>query len=71
MLGGKRSTRRARIEILKRRRMCYHGSWARKGGPRAIGMVVSTPKLCSCWMCGHRRRHEGPTIQERRAFQPD
>jgi hypothetical protein len=23
-------------------------------------------KKCSCWMCGHRRRSEGSTLQERR-----
>lgn len=22
--------------------------------------------VCSCWMCGHRRRLDGPTMQERR-----
>lgn len=22
---------------------------------------------CSCWMCGNARKHEGDTIQERRA----
>ena len=21
---------------------------------------------CSCWMCGNRRKYEGPTLQERR-----
>lgn len=24
---------------------------------------------CSCWLCGHRRRWFGPTIQERRRNQ--
>jgi hypothetical protein len=23
-------------------------------------------KVCSCWMCGNRRKWGGPTIQERR-----
>jgi hypothetical protein len=23
---------------------------------------------CSCFMCGHRRRYEGPTMQERKLF---
>jgi hypothetical protein len=26
-------------------------------------------KKCSCWMCGHRRKWYGPTIQERRMSQ--
>ena len=24
-------------------------------------------KVCSCWMCGHRRRYQGPTVQELKA----
>jgi hypothetical protein len=27
-------------------------------------------KRCSCWMCGHHRKREGLTIQERRALLP-
>lgn len=23
-------------------------------------------KMCSCWMCGHVRRSEGPSVSERR-----
>ncbi len=30
-----------------------------------------TRVLCSCWMCGHIREREGPTIQERRAVGVD
>lgn len=26
-------------------------------------------KKCSCWMCGHRRKWYGPTIQEHRMGQ--
>ncbi len=24
---------------------------------RALGMVVNTPKPCSCWMCGKPKKH--------------
>ena len=34
-------------------------------------VLARTPKPCSCWMCGNRRRHhkgdERNTVQERRA----
>jgi hypothetical protein len=33
---------------------------------REMGILRKTRKLCSCWMCGHRRRYEGPTMNERR-----
>ena len=31
---------------------------------RHIGKRLATAKPCSCWMCGHRREHLGPTLQE-------
>ena len=44
--------------------------WAQHTDPqsreRVVGMLRKTRKPCSCWMCGHRRRYEGPTIQELR-----
>lgn len=39
---------------------CWHD-------PKAIARFKEQPKLCSCWMCGNRRRHAGETIQERRS----
>ena len=35
-------------------------------GARMRGMLRKTRCFCSCWMCGHRRKHEGLTIQERK-----
>lgn len=33
--------------------------------PAHVGLVASTHCCaCSCWMCGHFRRTEGPTWQE-------
>jgi hypothetical protein len=34
-------------------------------------MASTHCKPCSCHGCGNARKHEGPTIQERRAFQKD
>jgi hypothetical protein len=39
---------------------CWHD-------PKAMARFKEQPKLCSCWMCGNRRKHEGATVQERRA----
>lgn len=40
----------------------------RRGDTPAItaAKVAKAPKMCSCWMCGNRRKHEGPSISERR-----
>lgn len=35
---------------------------------RAIGIMASTHMArCSCWMCGHQRKHFGVTLQEKKA----
>jgi len=60
-----RAYRRAQIERLKKARAHYWGGNA-SATPRLLGMVVSTPCPCSCPMCGHRRKWDGPTVQERR-----
>ncbi len=46
-----------------------HWSCTMNGEPsaRRIGMRARTQQACSCWGCGHRREHCGPTLQERRA----
>jgi hypothetical protein len=36
---------------------------------RSLGLLRKTKKRCSCWMCGHRRRYEGLTIQELRQIE--
>ena len=35
----------------------------------AVARFNSQPKLCSCWMCGNRRKYDGPTISEQRQMQ--
>ncbi len=37
-------------------------------GARAVRWYNNLKK-CSCWMCGHRRKWFGPTIQEKRLCQ--
>jgi hypothetical protein len=60
----KRAVRRHHYNRLKKKRGNY---WSGDLSEREQGMVVATPRLCSCVMCGNPRRHLGEkTIQERR-----
>jgi hypothetical protein len=38
---------------------CWHD-------PKAMARFKEQPQVCSCRGCGNQRRHEGPTMQERR-----
>lgn len=33
---------------------------------RRVGIMATTPKLCSCFMCGNRRKLEGAKVSELR-----
>ena len=44
-----RDWRRSQYRRLKKKREEYHGGWL-KGNER-LGMLVSTPKPCSCYGC--------------------
>jgi len=54
----KRAIRRAHRQRLKNKRKYYYG-WGDdlplEGG--RLGVVVNTPTVCSCAMCGNPRRH--------------
>ena len=61
-----RSWRRAQRERLKHKRKHY---WMGHAGSddRMLGIVVDTPRPCSCIMCGNPRRHFGQrSVQELR-----
>lgn len=69
-----RALRRHHIERLKKYRQKYWGYWrwadGSKMSDRQKGVVVNTPKPCSCWMCCNPRRLNGErTMQEQRANQ--
>lgn len=38
--------------------------WWGDKSERAHGIARKTKCVCSCWMCGHRRKHNGPNMQE-------
>ena len=66
----KRSLRRHHTARLKRNRAGYWAGYA-ASTKRASGMVVATPKACSCWMCGNARKYHGVTYQERKFQEVD
>lgn len=67
----KRAQRIAEKERLKKARKNYWGN-DRQLSDRHLGMVVSTPKVCSCWMCGNPRKKLGEaTVQELRSIQDE
>lgn len=58
-----RAIRRHHALRLKKARRFYN---ARDNAidQRLAGMLLSTPKGCSCWMCGNQRAHQGLTLAE-------
>ena len=36
---------------------------------RLVGIHANTPKRCSCWICGNRRKVNGPTRQEQEPWE--
>ena len=67
----RRGLRRHHVRRLKRRRRGYWYGTFEEFAPltrRALGVVVNTPKPCSCWMCGNPRKHwRERSLQEIRA----
>ncbi len=66
-----RAIRRHHVARLKKARKQYWGYNHRHANGRCedmpakqLGMVVSTPAVCSCWMCGNGRKIHGPNFQE-------
>lgn len=70
-----RGWRIAQNERLKKKRTKYWGFITAIGyvkSPRQIGILLSTPKNCSCWMCGNPRKYDNEsTVQERRNTQKE
>ncbi|MBH5329844.1 hypothetical protein H9Q10_09205 [Eikenella sp. S3360] len=58
--------------LKQKRRHDYHFSGSHFSG--SLKFYVTTPKPCSCWMCGNPRKfygngQDGKTVQEKRAAQ--
>jgi len=59
-----------RVRVAKRvaKRACLNIEYMRdfNNDDRMVGRLRKTRVPCSCFMCGHRRKWEGETIQERK-----
>jgi len=62
---GYRRAQRARIKD-KRIRGNYHGFKGYLPGGE-VGLLINTPKSCSCFMCCNRRKVEGNSLFEKSA----
>ena len=52
-------------KILKyRERHWYNYHFSLEEWNRIRGILRKTRAVCSCWMCGHRRKNEGVPIRE-------
>ena len=68
------SLRRHHLARLKRKRRHDCKVSGREHVSGSLKFHVTTPKPCSCWMCGNPRRYhgngkDGKTVQEKRAGQ--
>jgi len=63
MMQRTRSFRRHHLERLKKKRSKYHGGWA-GSSDRTLGLILTTPKPCSCYMCGNPRKHFGERTRQ-------
>jgi len=52
---------------IKNNRKYYWGNTVKDG--RRLGILLNTPKPCSCIMCRNKRNYVGMTTQELRAVQ--
>jgi hypothetical protein len=66
--GGKRAKRRHHRARLKKARRFYWGLDLSQE-PKLLAKLITTAKLCSCWICRNERRNGNLTIQERRFMQ--
>lgn len=57
----KRAIRIHHRERLKNNRKNY---WGGDLTDRKIGILINTPKICSCWMCGNARNIYGKSLKE-------
>ncbi|TOB58840.1 hypothetical protein CGI58_23835 [Vibrio parahaemolyticus] len=65
MKNTKRALRRHHIQRVKNNRKSYWGN-AASSSSRILGICVSTPCVCSCWMCGNQRQHNGVSFSDKK-----
>ncbi|EGR2692171.1 hypothetical protein D5E81_24530 [Vibrio parahaemolyticus] len=65
MKTAKRALRRHHLQRVKSNRKTYWGNSANISS-RRLGICVSTPCVCSCWMCGNQRKHYGLSFSDQK-----
>jgi hypothetical protein len=70
-----REWRRFQNKRLKKNRRSYWTGSHWDNDSRRLGILLHTPKICSCYMCGNPRKYfkgkDSNTIQEQRIAQKD
>lgn len=62
-----RAVRRHHVDRLKKNRKNYWGyGYGRTGNlsERQLGIIVTTPEVCACWMCNRPRKAFGRPLKE-------
>ena len=52
-----RALRRHHRQRVKNNRKKYWTVFPHEESPRRLGIITTTPCICSCWMCGNPRKH--------------
>jgi hypothetical protein len=66
MTNSSRALKLHHAKRIKNNRKHYWGGTGK--GLRKLGILLNTPKPCSCMMCRNKRSYEGKTLQELRAI---
>lgn len=52
-----RALRRHHRQRVKNNRKKYWTVFPHEESPRRLGIITTTPCICSCWMCGNPRKY--------------
>ncbi|VUF55119.1 Phage protein [Escherichia phage T5_ev219] len=52
-----RALRRHHRQRVKNNRKKYWTVFPHEESPKRLGIITTTPCICSCWMCGNPRKH--------------
>ncbi|AKO61414.1 hypothetical protein APCEc03_013 [Escherichia phage phiAPCEc03] len=52
-----RALRRHHRQRVKNNRKKYWTAFPHEESPKRLGIITTTPCICSCWMCGNPRKY--------------
>ncbi|URF91793.1 hypothetical protein [Escherichia phage EC148] len=52
-----RALRRHHRQRVKNNRKKYWTVFPHEESPKRLGIIITTPCICSCWMCGNPRKY--------------